>query len=398
MNAAVFVDFENLFLSLKNRTDGPGVRTRETSLQILEGLLARLRQEGNPMVLGRSYAAFDTYPGVEVAHDLALMGLDPQYVLISHSGKNSADIQLALDTARVVFRRSDIPLIVIVSGDRDFIPLARQVLEEGRELVVVAIPDTTSGDLRERVGVERFWNALDLMKWRPQTDKGGNSGQSAASQSQQQQHQQHHHQQAHASHAAAAPPSALHYRSAPAPTPSLPPPAPAHGDPHEGGPVDLGQSENLDDLDDRPPTRGNGAGYRQMAQAAMAMPAPARPADDAPNVVGHIPVTWKTQRSVPPEEHEERLRQCLELMVRSQIRHDSPDIWLSPFLKGPMSQHFSHLVHPERRALINDLRARGVIRVEERDNMYADHPYSVIVIDESHPMAQAARNRVIRGA
>src|SRR5690606_3855821 len=163
MNAAVFVDFENLFLSLKNRTDGPGVRTRESSLQILEGLLARLREEGNPMVLGRSYAAFDTYPGVEVAHDLALMGLDPQYVPISHSGKNSADIQLALDTARVVFRRSDIPLIVIVSGDRDFIPLARQVLEEGRELVVVAIPDTTSGDLRERVGLERFWNALDLI-------------------------------------------------------------------------------------------------------------------------------------------------------------------------------------------------------------------------------------------
>jgi hypothetical protein len=85
-------------------------------------------------------------------------------------------------------------------------------------------------------------------------------------------------------------------------------------------------------------------------------------------------------------------------MVRAQIRHDSPDIWLSPFLKGPMSQHFSHLVHPERRALINDLRSRGVIRVEERDNMYADHPYSVIVIEESHPMAQSARNRVVRGA
>jgi hypothetical protein len=123
-----------------------------------------------------------------------------------------------------------------------------------------------------------------------------------------------------------------------------------------------------------------------------------RAGDDAPNVVGHIPVTWKTQRAVPPEEHEERLRQCVELMVRSQIRHDSPDVWLSPFLKGPMSQHFSNLVHPERRALINDLRNRGVIRVEERDNMYADHPYSVIVIEEPHPMAQAARSRVLRGS
>ncbi|MEZ5967342.1 MAG: NYN domain-containing protein [Planctomycetota bacterium] len=376
MNAAVFVDFENLFLSLKNRTDGPGVRTRESSLQILEGLLSRLREEGNPMVVGRSYAAFDTYPGVEVAHDLALMGLDPQYVLISHSGKNSADIQLALDTARIVFRRSDIPLIVIVSGDRDFIPLARQVLEEGRELVVVAIPDTTSGDLRERVGLERFWNALDLLKWRPHNGKG----------------------------------------SAPSTTPSNAPRAEAgaaavddtvgesvgaHGDDDDEVPKANGSARSSSPspvAQALAGARAAASGGQDLVNAALGMSASPRLSDDAPNVVGHIPVTWKTQRSVPPEEHEERLRTCLELMVRAQIRHDSPDIWLSPFLKGPMSQHFSHLVHPERRALINDLRSRGVIRVEERDNMYADHPYSVIVIDESHPMAQSARNRVVRGA
>jgi hypothetical protein len=61
-----------------------------------------------------------------------------------------------------------------------------------------------------------------------------------------------------------------------------------------------------------------------------------------------------------------------------------------------MSQQFSNLVHPERRALINDLRNRGVIHVEERENQYADHPYSVIVIDENHPMAQAAWERATR--
>jgi hypothetical protein len=61
-----------------------------------------------------------------------------------------------------------------------------------------------------------------------------------------------------------------------------------------------------------------------------------------------------------------------------------------------MSQHFSNLVHPERRALINELRNRGVIHVEERENAYADHPYSVIVIQDDHPMAQAARERAMR--
>lgn len=399
MNAAVFVDFENLFLSLKNRNDGPGVRTREASLQILEGLLARLRQEGNPMVLGRSYAAFDTYPGVEVAHDLALMGLDPQYVLISHSGKNSADIQLALDTARVVFRRQDIPLVVIVSGDRDFIPLARQVLEEGRELVVVAIPDTTSGDLRERVGQERFWNALDLVKHRPASkglDAGprstGASGPPAAGLS----------AAGGEARRGDAPGTAAGNGNGIGATVGIEPGSGHDGD-HEIGPL-TGNGEAGGEHS--PETTGGGFGGAPQARSAAAVQAASTllmgaqsgtARDDAPNVVGHIPVTWRTQRVVPPEEHEERLRQCLELMVRSQIRHESPDVWLSPFLKGPMSQHFSNMVHPERRALINDLRNRGVIRVEERDNMYADHPYSVIVIEESHPMAQAARSRVLRG-
>ena len=336
MNAAVFVDFENLYLSLKSRNEGgTGARTRELSLQILEGMLARLRKKGHPMTIGRSYAAFDTYPGVEVAHDLALMGLDPQYVLISHTGKNSADVQLALDVARVVFARRDIELIVIVSGDRDFIPLARQVLEEGRELRIVAIPDTTSGDLRERVGEARFVNALELVQSHLLSKEDGEASE------------------------------------------------PSDGAARDGA--------------EEAPVESNG--HTSEPPDAVPVPAPKSPESEpsGPTIVGHIPVTWQTQRSVHPEEHEERLHQCLEMLIRTRLRHNSPDIWLSPFLKGPMSQHFSHLVHPERRALINDLRNRGVIHVEERENAYADHPYSVIVVDESHPMAQAAWERATRG-
>lgn len=336
MNTAVFVDFENLYLSLKSRNDGTGLRTRELSLQVLEGMLARLRSKGHPMVIGRSYAAFDAYPGVEVAHDLALMGLDPQYVLVSHSGKNSADVQLALDVARVVFRRPDIEMIVIVSGDRDFIPLARQVLEEGRELRVVAIPDTTSGDLRERVGSKRFVNALELIQ-----DRLGNSDSGSSREP----------EQAGPARPAGSREGSEGEREAPAASPSEPESSPAHS-----------------------ATNGSGAG----------------------NIVGHIPVTWQTQQKATPEEHEERLQQVLDLLIKAQIRHNSPDIWLSPFLKGPMSQHFSHLVHPERRSLVNELRNRGVIRVEERENAYADHPYSVIVIEKDHPMAQAAWARAMR--
>jgi hypothetical protein len=339
MHAAVFVDFENLFLSLKNREELGGQRIRDLCLGILEHLKARLHADKAPMVLGRSYAAFDTYPGMEVAHDLALMGFDPQYVLTGHGGKNSADVQLACDVCRVLYRRPDIDAIVIVSGDRDFIPIARQVLEENRELRVVAIPDSTSGDLRMRVGGDRFWNALDLI---PLDHRHGNGSVPAAA----------------AGNGSAA--------------------APAAGANGAGGAAD--EPRLAGDLG--PPL--DGARNDRLRQGRAA-------------IVGHIPVTWRTEDGLPADgQQTERLQQCLDLILRSQVRHGSAEVWLSPFLKGPMSQHFSGLVHPERRALVNELRQRGAIRIEERANQYADHPYSVIVLEESHAMVVAARDRARR--
>jgi hypothetical protein len=349
MHAAVFVDFENLFASLKNRSELSGHRIRDLALSILDKLKTRLQSEGSPMVLGRSYAAFDVYPGMEVAHDLALMGFDPQYVLIGPAGKNAADVQLAVDVCRVLFRRADIEAIVIVSGDRDFIPIARQVLEENRELRLVAIPDATSGDLRMRVGAERFWNALDLLP-------------------------------------APAAPAAL---AAPAAA-SAEPPATESADPRV------------------PDRAGLDALRREELAAAGAGSEPAHtpPAETSSNggragrsasIVGHIPVTWRTGDDASEQQLLERLYACVDLLVKAQIRHGSREIWLSPFLKGPMSQQFRGLVHPERRALVNELRNRGVIRVEERENQFADHPYSVIVLNDGHPLVQAAVDRARKG-
>ena len=335
MNAAVFVDFENLFASLKNRSEFTGQRTRDVALTMLENLKSRLRGEGLQMVLGRSYATFDTYPGMEVAHDLALMGFDPQYVLVAPNGKSSSDVQLAVDVCRVLFRRADIETVVIVAGDRDFIPIARQVLEENRGLRMVAIPDATSGDLRLRVGAERFLSALDLL---PHSEPAAASA--SASQSPQ---------------------------SAPSASPEAVAPI-REQEPERSEPSSA----------DSPRQNGD----RQRAGRAA--------------IVRHIPVTWHNTGHTAPHATEEQLNACLDLIVKSQMRHGSREVWLSPFLKGAMSQHFSSLVHPERRALVNELRASGVIRVEERENQFADHPYSVIVLVEDHPWVQAVAEKLRR--
>lgn len=320
MNSAVFVDFENLFTSLQERAERVVQRPRDAALQILEQLKARLQADGLPMVLGRSYAAFDTYPGMEVAHDLALMGFDPQYVLAAPSGRSSASVQIAVDVCRVLFRRPDIESFVVVAGAGDFIPIARQVLEENRGLRVVALPDATSGDLRLRVGAERFVDALSLLPMEPNARPAADD-------------------------------------------------APATGASTAATSLPIGGGERAVE---RPTERPSG-----RAGAA---------------IVGHIPVTW-SGKVAPGQDGQDQLAQCLDLLVRARIRHGSPEIWLSPFLKGPLTQAFGGMVHPQRRALINELRDCGAIRVEVRENQFADHPYSVIVLNDQHPLVAAALER-----
>lgn len=339
MNTALFVDFEDLHQVLarealsrdvqardlrggSDRT-GSSRQARDQALEIIGQVLKRLRRDGDSLVLGRSYAAFDAQPGSEVAHDLALLGLEPQYVLFGSEGRGSTDVQLTLDVARVLFRRTDIERIVVVSGAQEFLPLAREVLEEGRELMVVSVGHATSGDLRERIGTKRFVDAMEFL-----SDEGASGSVS---------------------------------------------------DSFGQAPLGSSGGESANGTDDE---------VRDRAAATNGQ-------EDDPGravVLGRIPVTWGGSQT--PEDRRSLLVTCVELMLRARLRHGSDEIWLSPFLKGPMSQTFAHIVHPERRALINDLRSEGAIRVEERENLYAQHPYSVIVLIEEHPIVQDATSRL----
>ncbi|MEZ5988490.1 MAG: NYN domain-containing protein [Planctomycetota bacterium] len=166
--AAVFVDFDNLYFGVRNNRFGKGRSedALERTFELLDALRAQLREEGCTMLVGRAYSAFDDYPGSEAAHDLALRGFDPQYVL-QNRGKNSADLQLSIDLLEVLLGRDDIRRFVVVGGDRDFIPISVKVLERGAELLIVALPESTSGDLLQRVGQECYVDAATLCELPP---------------------------------------------------------------------------------------------------------------------------------------------------------------------------------------------------------------------------------------
>ncbi len=325
--AAVFVDFDNLFYGLLHGLYHRHYkRAMEECLNLLAALRAELGQRETAIVLGRAYSGFDEYPGSEAAHPLSLMGFDPQYV-VQKKGKNSADLQLSLDLMEVLLTRQDIDLFVIVGGDRDFIPVARKVLEARRELLIVALPEVTSGDLIDRVGPERFMDA-GLFITIPDEEEAQDLEDSAQEGKQ--------HVVAPAEEGAAVLPMSDVQRK----------PRPESGGAPEGGARILGRI--------------------QLPQTSW------RPLSD---------------EEALSADRQEKCVLLLHSIAQRWIdkQEGEPEVWLSPFLKNEMADAFPHLTHPQRRRLVNLLKEQEKIRIEERESQTGPFPYSVVIINREHP-------------
>ncbi len=290
---AFFVDFDNLFHGLLAVRERGHERALEEALALLTAVRVHQRERGTALVLGRAYSAFDEAPGSEAAHALALIGYEPQYV-IHGKGRNSADLQLSLDLLEVLLSRRDIDSFVILGGDQDFLPIARKVLEARRQLLIVSPAPMTSGDLLDRIGPDRFVDALSLLE-----------------------------------------------------------------------------------LD----------GQNGSAATAEAEP-PVEPRRGA-RILGHtkLPMSTWSPRSDEEALGVPRQEKCIALLrtLAQRFAADgtrAPEVWLSPFLKNEMAEHFPDLTHPQRRRLVNLLKDQQRIRIEERQSQTGPYPYSVVLLEE----------------
>ena len=79
---------------------------------------------------------------------LAEKGVELCELPFRRKGRNSADLQLTVDALEVAFHSPEIDTIAIISGDRDFVPLARTLRKWGRQVWGYGCPGSTSQLLR----------------------------------------------------------------------------------------------------------------------------------------------------------------------------------------------------------------------------------------------------------
>jgi hypothetical protein len=139
--AALFVDYENLYSVLTSQS-AQDSKTSEYATEILDEV-RRYLEEGDdtPTVYGRAFGAFDVLLDPEdsgVPSRLHRQGIEPVYVPAAMQS-NTAEVQLTIAVTRFLAERPDVQTLVLITGDRPYLPLVRTIREEGRRALVATV-------------------------------------------------------------------------------------------------------------------------------------------------------------------------------------------------------------------------------------------------------------------
>jgi uncharacterized protein (TIGR00288 family) len=155
---AVFVDFENLAL---------GVRDMKAGKFQIQLVLKRLLEKGR-IVYKRAYCDWRHYEdAVREFHGQGIELIDiPQTKM---SGKNSADIRMVVDALDMCYSKGHIDTFVLLTGDSDFSPLVSKLKENDKRVIGCGVRNSTSDLLAGSCDEFIFYDDLITVSRRQRT-------------------------------------------------------------------------------------------------------------------------------------------------------------------------------------------------------------------------------------
>jgi len=133
LNTSVFVDYENLFEKLEEYDTTPLL------IDFFKVIKLRLREKHNLNVIDFvAYCNFEKNKLFQASHQTALQSFGIQTRHTSNNGKNSADLELTVDALKTLYKNSNIEVFVIISNDRDNIPLIKTIKGENKIAYVIS--------------------------------------------------------------------------------------------------------------------------------------------------------------------------------------------------------------------------------------------------------------------
>ncbi len=157
-DVAVFIDFENVYVSVRDKLDeNPNFET----------IMERCHDLGR-VIIARAYADWYRYPRITSA--LYANSIEPMYVPtyyydkdVGRTGraiKNSVDMNICIDAMKTLFTHQNVEKFVLVTGDRDFIPLVHSIRQQGKEVIIIGIGGAASTHLAQSADEFLFYEQL----------------------------------------------------------------------------------------------------------------------------------------------------------------------------------------------------------------------------------------------
>ncbi|MCU0345279.1 MAG: NYN domain-containing protein [Ignavibacterium sp.] len=132
---AVFIDFENLYYSsLNNYGEAP-------DLMIIRNLCEKKGGIASIQAFG-DWVRFN-----EHINSLQTTGIQPVFTPLSRTEKSSADTFICVHAMKLFMQNENINTLILVSGDRDFIPLLTELRSLGKNTFLMGVPGSISRDL-----------------------------------------------------------------------------------------------------------------------------------------------------------------------------------------------------------------------------------------------------------
>ncbi|WP_092558051.1 NYN domain-containing protein [Actinoplanes derwentensis] len=152
---AVFLDFENLVCGAGKGLPGQSDPIPAAALTLLcRGFY------GNASIR-KAYADWANSGFGRYQPALANNGVD--LVQIAHqgiSGKNAADIRMAVDAMEVLITHPDVDVFILVTGDSDYSPLVHRLREFGKHVVGVGTQANASQRLVSVCSEYKYWGTI----------------------------------------------------------------------------------------------------------------------------------------------------------------------------------------------------------------------------------------------
>jgi len=113
--------------------------------------LVEVASKAGQVVLGRVYLVTDR-SSAGMLHKFFEFGIEPVYTPEYDTGdedrpKSLADPMMVCDIMQTLYERPFIKTFVIVSGDKDFIPVMRKISEHGKRAIVIGVENSTAKSL-----------------------------------------------------------------------------------------------------------------------------------------------------------------------------------------------------------------------------------------------------------